>query len=389
VIAPFIPLLIGALTAATGFGATMRGVARAGLEQRFIFFHVGQSEAVASLYMGAFLSAALALFVGLRGTEGRRPRLLAIALAVVALGAAALAADRAVVVAAAAAAVLLLRQGHLAGAAGTVLALSVAAWARHTSSAARLWSAGLERGERALQITEASQHLVTLAGAMLCVLLAVLAAGRWRALRTTRRNTVILVTCMSILSLAALGAPWLFMRAERRVLWDELATRFSIWRELDPPGGEGGRPARVGPTLQIGRRSVAVDGDVVAPRQALRGEGRTGPLLIAGRLGRALRLDQSPQLVLAADRSLPWPEVGRVLAAAHDLGVRRVDLIYLPGKVPPLSPSAPPEAAFVLPEDLRALEVRLVRAEAALASRTYGEVAAHLLGMKQARLAVR
>jgi hypothetical protein len=243
---------------------------------------------------------------------------------------------------------------------------------------------------------------------MLCVLLAVLVTGRWQALRATRRKTLLLVGSMTILSVAALGVPWLVMRGERRVLWDELATRFAIWRELEPPDGKAGRAARVGPTLQIGRRTVAVNGDVVAPRQALRGQGRTGPLLIAGRLGRTLHLDRSPQLVVAADRSLPWPEVGRVLAAAHDLGVRRVDLIYLPGKVPPLSPSAPPEAAFVLPEDLRALEVELVRTEHPLPrdqsaplgrwaeasfrpspGETVGEVAGRLLRTKRPRLTVR
>jgi hypothetical protein len=150
----------------------------------------------------------------------------------------------------------------------------------------------------------------------------------------------------------------------------------------------------VGTTLQLGRRVVAVDGTTVAPRQALETAGTAGPLLVAQALAPRLELGGSgPDLVLAGDRSLPWATVARALGAARELGVQRVDVLYLPGPLPPPAPSAPPEARFVLPRDLRAVEVKLVdrAANGALApspDATFAEVAAALARAPGARLAL-
>ncbi len=394
-VGPFLPLSAGALTTAASFQATLASVARAGPEERFEIFHLGLAESNSAIFMGAFLSAALAAWLAASDPRQERPRLYQVALSGVALVTATLAWDPVALTAGALASVLILRQapqrggGHMVASLGAALALCAAAWARHTGDTARLWASELTRGERASAVTSASLHDISLAGALVCVLLVLVVAGRWRSVRAVPRRTLLIMGTMSALTLAAMGAPWAMMRGQRQVLWDELAPRFSLWRELDPPRGAGTRSARVGPTLQLGRRNLAINGEVVAPAAALDGSGRTGPLLVAGKLGPLLRLDRSPQLVLTADRSLPWPRVSRALAAARELGVREVDLIFLPGPVPSLSPSAPPEASFVLPRDLRALTVKLVAAGDAVrprAEETYGDVAGRLARMKTPQL---
>ena len=394
-VGPFLPLVAGALTAATGFGATLASVGKVSAERRFEIFHAGLAESNASLFMGAFFSAALATWLAARDPRSRRPRLHLLALSVVALATAALAWDGVAMIAGVVASVFLLRQvpqrggGHLGAALGTVLALCVAAWARHGGDTARLWASELTRAERASAITSASLHDTSLAGALVCVILVIVVAGSWRQVRAVPRLSLVILAVMCALSAASLVAPWFFMRGQRQLLWDELAPRFSLWKELDPPRGAGAMSARVGPTLQLGRRSLALNGQLVAPTRVLAGRGRTGPLLVAGKLGPVLRLDRSPQLVLTADSSLPWPAVSRALAAASDLGVSELDIVFLPGPAPTLSPSAPPEASFVLPRDLRAITVKLGSGEAAvrpLAHETFGEVARRLAKMKTPRL---
>ena len=394
-VAPFLPLVAGALTTATSFGATMASVGKTSAEARFELFHAGLAESCSGLYMGAFFSAALCAWLATRDPRDARPRWHTLALSAVALGTAALAWDPVAVAAGALAAVLLLRQaparspGHLGAALGAVLALGVAAWARHAGDTARLWTAELTRAERASALTTASLHDVSLGGALVCVVLVIIVAGCWRRLAIVPRRTLAVLAVMVALTLTSLAAPWMVMSSQRRALWDELATRFTLWRELDPPRGHGRALARVGPTLQLGRRSLALDSAVVAPIKVLQGKGRTGPLLVAGRLGPVLELDRQPQLVLAADRTLPWAVVSRALEAAAELGVERVDLVFLPGPAPALSPRAPPEASFVLPRDLRVVEVKLTRKGPAAHPRpkeTYGGVATRLAKMKKPHL---
>ena len=398
-VGPFLPLTLGAVTTATAFGATLAGVGRATPEERFVVFHMGLAESNSALFMGAMLSAVLAAWLALQQPRQERPGWPQLALCAVALGTAVLAWDGVALMAGVTASVLLLRRvpgrsaAYLAASLGTLLALCAAAWARHSGDAARLWAAELTRAERASAVTTASLQGTSLLGALLCVVLALVVAGCWRAVPSVPRRRLALAALMVALTAAALGLPWWYMHGQRRLLWNELAPRFSLWRELDPPRGHGSITARVGLTLQLGRRSVAVDGQTVAPTRALLGQGRTGPLLVAGRLGRKLQLDRTPQLVLTADRSLPWPHVARALAAAHDLGVRRLDLIFLPGPAFALSPAAPPEASFVLPSDLRALEVQLVRrpgggAVQPQAWESFGQVAARLARRKRPVVAV-
>ena len=396
-VAPFLPLVAGAVTTATSFGATMASVGKTSAEARFELFHAGLAESCSGLYIGAFFSAALCTWLAAREPRSQRPPARMLALSVAALGTAALAWDPVAAAAGALAAVLLLRQaparnpGRLAAALGAVLSLCVAGWARHAGDTARLWTAELTRAERASALTTASLHDVSLAGALVCVVLVMAVAGCWRRLGAVPRRHKITVAVMAAVTLAALAVPWTIMGGHRRALWNELAPRFTLWRELDPPRGHGRAQARVGPTLQLGRRSLALDGAVVAPTRVLEGTGRTGPLLVAGRLGPVLALDRRPQLVLAADRALPWPVVARALAAAAELGVERVDLVFLPGPTPALSPRAPPEASFVLPRDLRVLEVELSKKEPAVSPRgkeSYGAVAARLARMKTPRLSL-
>ena len=73
--------------------------------------------------------------------------------------------------------------------------------------------------------------------------------------------------------------------------------------------------------------------------------------------------------------------MARALRVAHDLGVREVDVLLLRG--PPLSvpPSAPAEAAMVLPSDLSYRELRLVTepgAPRATPGRSFGSLVVRL-----------
>jgi hypothetical protein len=365
--APLLPLLQGAVGFATGMILVGAHVASADAETRFVLFHTGVCEASTGWFLGACATAAVLAMVAMTDLPTSRPTRRAWIVAVVLLlsGALSLEAGAAAVCAFGAALVLrgaLSRAPHALAALGAVLTLGLAAWVRIEAASARLWDTDLDRPARAIALAQLDKEQLAVIGAIGVASLTLLAAAPWRGLLAWPRRRVVFGALGAALTVAALAVPWLSMEAERARLEADLASHLAVWGELDPPYGRGEREARLGPTLQIGRRRVALDGEVVMPTDALRGDAPTGPLVLAQRLGARLDPDASPALVVAADRSLPFARVARALAVARDLGARRVDVLLLPSAPVQLGPSAPVEARMVLPRDLRSLDVELSRA---------------------------
>lgn len=364
-LAATLPLVLGALTFLTGMRVVMSNVGDAAPEARFALFHYGLAEASAGWFLGAAATAALFSLDATPGGEARAWASLRARLGIAACLTAALLAGQRGTWAVTAAAVALLarnvpgrRPDAALGSAYAVLAMGLLAWVRLESESARLFQAELTRAARAVAIAEHADAQRAVVAVTAIALLAVLGAADWRGLRTWPRSRAIVAASAGLGVLAVLLGPWVVSRLDRAALWAELGPRLALWNELDPPAGEGAGPARLGTTLQLGRRRIAVDGEDVAPIQALEG-GRTGPLLVAERLGPRVEVGRAPELVLAADRALPFGTVARALGAAYELGVRRVDVLLVPGPAPRLDPSAPWEAAVVLPRELRAREVTL------------------------------
>ncbi|MBX3275750.1 MAG: serine/threonine protein kinase [Sandaracinaceae bacterium] len=362
-----LPLFAGALAFLTGMAVVSAHVSAAAPEERFAFFHYGLAEASAGWFLGAALSAALFAAGAARlGPDERvpRPGLRAVLAACACVLAAALAWEPGAAAVAALAIGLTLSGAPSRGADAALCAtMAVAsyglmAWVRLESAAARVWDEGLSRAARAEVITrlDAAEDATWVVTGVAVVALA--ASAEWRGVRAWPRRRVLARSAVAIAALGALAGPWLVAQLDRRALTDALAPHFSVWRELDPPAGAGDGPARLGPTLQLGRRRIALDGRDLAPLAAL--DGRTGPRLVAQALGPRVELGgPGPELVLAVDRSIAWRRVERALAAAADLGVRRVDVVTLPGAMPRLAPSAPAAARLVLARDLAAFEARL------------------------------
>jgi tRNA A-37 threonylcarbamoyl transferase component Bud32 len=363
-IAATLPMLSGALVFFTGMQRVMSGVDRAPAEERFVLFHLGLAEASSGWFLGAACAAALLAAIATWPSAGdtlERPNVRAIAAAVICVGLAIFAAERGAIVVLVIAAVLALvgTRGPIAAISSiaAVGALGLTAWVRLASESARLWSGDLTIAERARELTHLDAQETTVWMVTIAAIAALIACAKWRGLRAWPRARVITLFTTALVVMLALIGPWIASERDRRLLWGSLASHFSVWSELDPPRGAGA-PARIGPTLQLGRTRVAVDGEDVAPLASL--ESTMGALLVAQRLGPKLTLpDEGPHLVLAADRSLPFVVIARALRAAYDLGVRRVDIVQLPGALVRPDPRAPPEARVVLPRDLRAFEIEL------------------------------
>lgn len=335
----------GLAGAAMGLRATLGAVADVDPADRFVIFHVGLSESLANGWLGLGLAAvALATRLG----PGRADRRVWIGVAVAAV----LAVATLDVAAGAFAAAVAWLATRGPGALGAGVAAAGALWARHEAAAAAIWGAGLGRGARAEALAEAADARIGL--------LAVLVAGIGAlALRAERpRWGGALVAGIGVAALAGVVV------VERAALAEPIAARLSLWSELDPPQGDGGE-VRLGPTLQLGRSAVSLDGRVVMPRAALAGE--LGRGVLAQALAPVLA---SGPLVLAADRALPAVEVRAALGVAGELGVQDVDVLYVPGPPPP-----PGSTSLVLPSDLRARTVRLATLPA---DGTWGDVAGGL-----------
>ncbi len=361
-VAPLLPLLFGALGFATGM--FMVGVHVAGLrpEARFETFHHGVAEASASLFIGAVSSAAIATWVATRDA-GRwaRVRVVEWVLASVIFAAGLAALDVGAALTGALASALILRgvarrpSGALAAGAA-VLSFGAASWVRVVSDASRLFGVDeLDRSARALALTRLDRVEMAVIGSTLVASLAVLGFARWRGARAWPRRRMVVGALGASLTLASVVVPWRSMQVAREEEREALASHFGVWSELEPPSGEGASLARLGLSVQLGRRQVTVDGEPVVPTPAL--ETRTGRLVLAQRLGPALSLGRAPELVLTADRSTPWRRVEGVLRVAAELGVTDVDLLLLPGEPLRSASRGPPEAAIVLPRDLRALPI--------------------------------
>jgi tRNA A-37 threonylcarbamoyl transferase component Bud32 len=368
-----LPLVAGAAAFLTGMQRVMHHVLEAPIEERFALFHYGLAEATAGWFLGA---AATSILFGLDAARDAhdvraRPNVRG-ALAIVACGVAAVLAAEPGAVAIAMTAIALLSRNVPArrpeaalGAAFVVASIALLAWVRLESASARLFDdATLDRAARAAALTQLDAEQSAVGMVALIALAAVLGTADWRALTAWPRARVLGALSASAAVIAVLIGPWIASRLDRAALWDELGPRLSVWRELDPPIVDGVvEPARLGVTLQLGRRRIAVDGEDVAPIQALSGEGRTGPLLVAERLGPRVTLEgDGPELVLAADRTLTFAIIARALDAAYELGVRRVLVLLAPGASPRTDPHAPWEAHVVLPRDLRALTITLTDA---------------------------
>ena len=362
--APLLPLVQGAAGFATGMMTVGAFVASADAETRFVMFHVGVAEASTGWFLGACASASVLAMVAVIDLPLARPSRRALVVAAVLTLGGLLSADLGGAAACVFAAALVLRGAlarapHALAALGATLTLGLAAWVRLAGASARLWDTDLDRAARALALAELGRAQLAVLGAVAVGALALVVAAPWRGLRAWPRRRVIYGVVGAALTFAALALPWLSMQREEARLAADLATRFSVWAELDPPAGSGEREARLGPTLQIGRARIALDGEVVLPTDALARDSPTVTLVLAQRLGARLDPSATPALVIAADRSLPFALVARALRVANELGVRRVDVLLLPGAPLRLSPSAPAEAAMVLPGDLRSLDVEL------------------------------
>jgi hypothetical protein len=396
-IAAALPLISGATVFVTGMRVVMRGTTVVAPEERFALFHLGFGEASSGWFIGAALAAPMLAMIATWTTSRdeailARPSARAITGAVVCAAIAVFAWEPGAIAISCAAIALLVTGAPARGpeaalsSAAAVAAIGLLAWVRLVSESARLWSSGLSRAARAIEIVrlEDAQAGVWIATAVGMIAIAI--AGSWRGVRAwSRRRIAALALAASEVALA-LALPWYTSRGDRAALWGELASHFSVWNDLDPPRGPGEGPARIGPTLQLGRARIAVDGEDVAPIAALSGDANMGPLLVAQRLGPLLMLEgEGPELVLAADRSLGWHEVLRALTAAYDLGVRRLDIVLLRGASVRPDPRAPPEASMVLPSDLRAFEVELAEDGASFDPHTRFDRVARRLASREGR----
>lgn len=382
-VAPLLPLLMGALAFETGMQMVRRHVERAEPELRFVSFHVGVAEASAGWFIGAALAGSALVWVAVREAgEPVRPGRVEIGLAAFCLLAGLLAGELGAIVTCALAGALVLRgasrrPSSALAAAGAIAAVALMSWVTLVSDAARLFDSELERAARGVALTRLAEARVATVGASFVAWLALVSVGRWRGVRAWSRRRIVFGAVGAALTLGALIVPWLSMEVGRRGLADTLSSHLSIWSELDPPSGPGVGPARLGPTLQIGRRRVTLDGEPVLPVAGLRSE--TGQLVLAQHLGAALSPGELPQLVVAADRATPWRTLEVALRVAHELGVRQVDVLLIPGDVLRPLPSAPPETAIVLPGDLRAFPLVLGAEGARIeGERPFAEVASTL-----------
>ncbi len=373
-----LPFLAGELATATGWGAVKGGIAEfpdAG--ERFLVFHLGASEAQAGRFLGGILGAGLLLAgaalvtdVGppYRQRKPLSPLLLALGVAA-GVGALILGDGGAgFLVGVAAMAVLGLKTGARGkGSPGdllltlAVLAAGVAAVARLDARQAFLWAEEGTRGARALAIVEGARDRVGalwLAGwSLLWVGVALggtpVSSRKWGALLSLVAG--LLAVDFSISSQ---------MGTQRDVLWRELAPQFSLWSRLDPPMVEGEPPPHLAPALQLGREGIWVDGVRIMPRSALTSPDSPTAQILLSALGARLQGQEerptgSPDLLVAADRTLPAMGVQVALEVAAALGVRTVEVLLVRGEAPRLPPGAPPEAAYVIPRDLGALTLLL------------------------------
>ncbi|MGE0789292.1 MAG: protein kinase [Sandaracinaceae bacterium] len=363
--APSLPVLLGALGFVTGMANVERAVAATAPELRLGIFGLGAAEASTSYYLGATAAASILAMVALRIPRTERAARRDYIAALVPLVAGAFSLDIATLLVGALAATLLVRGAALraesAGASlGAVLALGVAARVRSFSDAARVFVGDHDRAARAELLAEADRAATAVLAVTVVSLLAILLVGRWRGVRAWSRAKVALGAAGLAMSIASLVAPYAVTLERRADLRAELARHFALWNELDLPHADAPHPGRVGLTLSLGRRHVALDSEPVMLTRALETQSEATELVLAQAIGARLAPDAAaPELVVAADRSSSVATLRHALRAAYAVGVRQVDLLTSPGAPLRRSPSAPAEAQLVLPSDVRSMRIRL------------------------------
>ncbi|MFO0608707.1 MAG: serine/threonine-protein kinase [Polyangiales bacterium] len=379
-------LLAGAAGTWSGFGAIERGLPRAPATAQFEIFHLGVSEANANRYLAAGVALALgaATLLAGRATSPRDASLHratawgSVAMAALAVG---LGAPSAAFPCLALALVGAARPDDVARAAqGLVLvALGAAVGVTRVESRASVaWDEAPDRASRVRELLAAQgeQRAVLALGA---VALAVAAAGLWRARgrRGVPRGRAALA-CVALWGALEAGHE-ARVALRRRSLYAALAPQFALFARLDPPAGEGLPAPSAAPSLRVARDVIAVDDQRVGLHAALDAPVGTNALALdlSHRLAREGPAEGRAQLSLMADARAPGAVVGRALAVAWGVGVRRAEVLFTRGRSPgALPPGAPEEAAWVLPRDFVALPVALGADGTAVDDAPFGEQAA-------------
>ncbi len=366
---PFAPLAPALLGGVAGFLTNManveRTVAGSAPELRFVIFNLGAAEASATWFLGAGASASVFALVAALELGEATPTRRGITAAAIALLAGGLALDvPALAVVSLLAGLGLCGAVERAGAAlatlGAGLSLGVAALVRLFSEGARVYTADLGRAARAEAFVELDATRTALIAASLVAIGAVAALSRWRGVRAWPARRAAIGAIGAVATVVGLALPYAFVLQRRAALGQDLGRHLAVWAELDPPGATGAIEGRLGPTLQLGRRHVALDSERVMLTRALTDDaGGAASLILAQAIAPRLDGGDAPDLVVAADRGLPSETLLRALRAAYDVGARSVDLLVVEEPAPRLPPSAPIEARVVLPSDVRAVPVTL------------------------------
>jgi tRNA A-37 threonylcarbamoyl transferase component Bud32 len=366
-------LFSGATGTWSGFAAIERGLPRAPPAQQFEIFQLGVSEANANRFLSAGIALALTLGSALL-TKAKKLNpfersvfwgscvmavlswILGQPSAVLPCMALALATSRL--------RVAVLRE-HVLGAFAMVLYGTVTALTRVESRQAVAWSLQPDRASRVVELIQTQSEYIATVTLSLVALTAVCALT-WRA-RSTKP-----------------GAPWsqhkaqialglwvaleagheLRVKYRREAMYAALAPQFELFTQLDPPPSNDvakALPSRA-PSLRISAGVIAVDDFFVGIHSALQHEiGRnTLGQDLSHRLARDGGSTHGVQLSLLVDRHVSASVMARALEVAWGVGVRRVEILFTHGKrVPVLSPSAPAEAAWVLPRDFTSVALQL------------------------------
>jgi tRNA A-37 threonylcarbamoyl transferase component Bud32 len=358
---------------------------------RFQWFAVGVWQANHALFLGfaggcaAFLALA-ATYAGERSRNDRNAALALAALGVIALGAGVPDGAFAAFIAAFA---LWLPRDHAAGRAAGLLAVAMAlllvGFARPVARDAWLWLDDSTRAARAASIMALAASrwkLNAFLGAVAAVLIAVeIARGAFP--RPSRSGWAI----AAALAVIAIGETVQHFRivAERADLYSAMAPQFALFSRLDPPSAEGLAFTPSGaPALQLGRDTLSIDGVVLAKLSSL--DSSDGQLVLVRELQRTLaapreRNKEDPDLLVAADRSLPYRDVLRALRLARHAGVQHVEVLLTRGAAPILPDDAPAEAGYALASDFFALPFTLTpgRANPEELAKKFGEVTPALI----------
>ncbi len=371
--------MLGSFGTYAGWLTVLRALGRFPTARHFEVFNDGMSEANANRFIGFGLACGVALAIPTRTRWKPSRDGVAMALACMLFGSAALAfggASAAFV--AFAAAVAAMTRGAVGPTRNDVIraetvriaalvAAVACAFARVEAREAVLWAAAPTRSARVAEIAAASAERSLALAASLASFVAVCVTAFGRMRRAPRSATP-LASRASLIAYG-LGALLFFVadvslhariRERRETLWAAMAPRFALFARLDPPAAGELPPPSLASSLQITRDVVAIDGERIALTAGLASdEGRAALAIdLAHRLARA-DTGGNAALSVMVDRHVPFAIVRSALRVARRLGVERVDVLFTRGESPTWRVDAPDEAGFALPRDFGAATITL------------------------------